>query len=253
MAKKKDELATKEPAELAVPEALQAIYDEAGGGSENLEHVDNPFFVISTLNGRFNIEGERIGANGDSFDAVIAHLATCNAFYADKYDPNTPSPPDCASVGGVEPDSSSKSPQSKLCATCEHMKWGTAIGPDGQPSRGRKCRQSKRLVLHYPNVDLPCLLSIPPTSLKTLEKYLKLLSTKIPGGIPVWGVVTAFSFDPSASFVKLNIDVSELIQDVEKLTEIRALRATQPFLDAKSAYMTQKEAAEAADVEDPPF
>ena len=243
-----------EQAPLAVPAELQALYDEVGGGSENLQHVDAPFFVISTRNGRFNIEGERIGSNGDSFSAVIAHLMTCNAYYEDKYDPNVPTPPDCGSVGGVSPDQSSKLPQSELCVNCKQMKWGSGIGADGQPSRGRRCRQSKRLVLYFEEVDLPCLLNVPPTSLKRLGKYLKKLTTMVPGGVPVWGVKTAFSFDPDATYVKLNIEVDELIQDVGALVKIRDLRQTQPFLDAKTAYMTQKEVDEVAeDAEEAPF
>ena len=242
-ATKKAELAKSEEQTggLALPSEMQSFFDEVGGGKENLDYVTNPFFVISIRNSRFKIEKQPIGDKGLSFQGHIMHIIPVNAYYKEAFDSDNPTPPDCASVGGVAPDSQSEDPQATMCAKCEHMKWGTGIGRDGSPSRGKACKQSKRLVIHVPGVELPCLLNLPPTSHKYLDKFLKELSTITKGGIPAFAAVTEFFFPDEAEWPIVQLRIVDVVQDVAFARELHAMRQESAYLNARDAYADVRE------------
>lgn len=242
-AKKGTELATATPtgeAGLALPSELLDAFKEFGGGESNLQYIDKPFFQLSIKNARFKIGDNVIG------DTVIGHLmriTDVRAYYETKYDPNKPTPPDCGSVGGIQPDAHSEKKQSKLCASCPMNQWNTGTGADGKPSRGKACRQSKRLVLHMNDISLPVLLSLPPTSARALDVYLKMISTIVPGGVPAFATMCEFSFDPKSDYPKVEMTLKDVVRDVAQIRELAALRNSQPYIDAEQAFATHEEFA----------
>ena len=72
-----------------------------------------------------------------------------------------------ASGGGVPPDCSSEDGLTGVgdpggnCATCEFAQFGSAVGPNGQPSRGQACKQMRTLFLLNQEGILPYVVSIP--------------------------------------------------------------------------------------------
>lgn len=70
----------------------------------------------------------------------------------------------------------------RACATCPYNRWGSAVGPNGVPTRGKACRE-KRLILFLRDGDvLPVVVAAPPTSIRAVENWKNLLETK---GVPL--------------------------------------------------------------------
>lgn len=230
---------------LGIGADLLDVYKEFGGGSGNLELIDKPFFQVSIKASRFKIGENIIGTNG-VIEGHLMRVTDIRAFYETKYDSSKPAPPDCSSCGGIFPDPSSEKKQAEMCAHCPQNHWGTGLGPDGKPSRGKACRQSKRLVLHMDGIDLPVILSLPPTSAKSLDLFLKMVSTVIPGGIPAFATVCAFSFDPKSDFPKIEMVLKDVVRDPAKIRELAELRNSAHYIAAERAFATAEEFTEAA-------
>jgi hypothetical protein len=96
-------------------------------------------------------------------------------------------PPDCTSEDGVvgigDPGG--------VCATCSFSKFGSS-----QKGKGQACKQIRQLLLVRPYEVLPCLLSVPPTSLKPCQQYFMTLFSR---GIPYWGVVTRIGLEKATN------------------------------------------------------
>lgn len=93
-------------------------------------------------------------------------------YYAGKFDPNNPSPPDCYSNTGDKPAADAKSPQAVSCAKCKHNVFGSKINELG--NKAKACSDSKRLAVASPTaLDEPLLLSIPPASFQNYDAFVK--------------------------------------------------------------------------------
>lgn len=84
---------------------------------------------------------------------IVAAAALENVYYEGTYDPNSPANPKCFALGVAEADMApheicvtAGTNQAEACAGCPHNQWGSAIR-DGQPSRGKACRNTQRLAL----------------------------------------------------------------------------------------------------------
>lgn len=250
---------------LGITPEMQALYDSVGGGKENLEHVQNPYFTISTQGSRFKVGGSVIGNKGVGFTGHIMRIAHTKAFYERAFDPANPMPPDCASVGGISPALESPHKQCATCAVCPQNQWGTGHDAQGNPSRGKACKEARRLVLHVPGIDLACNLSVPPTSLKDVDSLLKTCSTLIPGGIPVWAAKIEFGFDESKSYPRPTLQICKdeatgkpiLVTSAEEFKRLMALRTSDAYLKAEMAYASAEEvggtAAEERGGDEPAF
>jgi len=124
-----------------------------------------------------------------SFRAVILGFRDFRKWYKDRYQPGQDArPPDCVSedlITGVGDPGGQ-------CAVCPHNQWGTAIGPDGDLTRGKACGQYRTLFLSLPGHLLPVRLIAPPTSLKSIRRYF-LAGLKAPyyAAITEFGLVRA--------------------------------------------------------------
>jgi hypothetical protein len=224
---------------LALPADLLGMMETENAAEENLAAVNNPFFVISTKGNRFRLQGEPVG-DGLSFDARIMRLTPVRIFYKDKYDKDNPTPPDCASVGGLYPDSSGRNIQNKDCASCPQNKFGTGKDQEGNPSRGKACKETRRLVLKYPGVSLPCLLSVPPTSLTNFSEYLKKLSSAVPGGLPMWAVTTKF-IAAGEEFIVIEVELVDTVQTADEFLALKKERNSEVYLNAEKAFASHEE------------
>jgi hypothetical protein len=92
-------------------------------------------------------------------------------------------PPDCISrdgfVGVGDPGGA--------CAQCPYARFGSAA-----KGKGQACKQIRQLLLVRPDEVLPCLLTVPPTSLKPAQQYFMALLAR---AIPYWSVVTKISLE----------------------------------------------------------
>jgi len=216
----------------AVPKELAEQFAE--DAQENMQNVKDAFFRVSIKGGRFKVGEDLIGNEGISFEAVILREVPVNIFYLSKYDPAKPVNPDCWSLGGMEPDAAVEHKQSNSCITCKNNRFGTGTDQEGKRSRGKACRNARRLVLQVEGVDFPVLMSIPPTCIKPFNQYLKMLTSNVPP-VPMFAVKTLFKFDTSSQYPRPLMEFSEMLTAPDYL-EIREYRMGADAENALNAF-----------------
>lgn len=168
--------------------------------------VSGGFPVLSIKGSKFALVkgGERevirnpqTGDIASSIDVVIVgyNPQVSKIYYEGKYVDGTNDKPDCYSNDGISPAADAESPQSKKCATCPHNAWGSRITDDGK--KAKACADSRRIAVAAPDqINEPMLLRVPPTSMKPLGEYQKMLANR---NLAVQTVVTKLSFDEDSS------------------------------------------------------
>ncbi len=78
------------------------------------------------------------------------------------------------------------------CETCPHNQYGTGIDDKGNPSKGKACKNMRRIYLLMDDDPNLYLLSVPPTSIKDVNKQLaKILAS----GTPYTGIIVSFTLE----------------------------------------------------------
>lgn len=184
---KKDDVETL-PAELQ-EELEQESADNLEGVQPRLPKVQMPTgnSRVFTLE-QFGDEEEQL----PKFEAVILYQSAAKAYWATPFGGESASVvPDCASHDGVKPSAQYNDLQADNCAECPHNRFGTGIDADGNKTRGKACRDVKRVVLlKTDDTDVPYLLTLPPTSLRSFDDYMVHLRKE---KRPYWSVVTDLS------------------------------------------------------------
>lgn len=170
--------------------------------------AENPFQTVMV-----NVNGAMMPAPYLDLVVIAANPALSKKFYDGPYDDSADDKsPDCSSENGVTPDAHITSPVSTNCALCPKNAWGSKITPQGKETKA--CSDSKRLVI-IPSaaLDFKALaLDITPAALKEYGAYVRTLSAR---NIPIIGVVTRVTFDPTASFPKLQFDFQRFLSAEE--------------------------------------
>lgn len=211
----------------------------AQDAEENMKNVNDAFFRVSIEGGRFKVGGSLIGDKGVEFDAIILREIPVNLFYSTKYDPNEPTSPDCWSLGGHKPDPGCQNIQSDSCISCKNNRFGTGTGQDGKRSKGKACRNTRRLVLKVDGVDMPVIMTLPPTAIRSLNAYLKKLSSNEPP-VPMYAVITKFGFDSGAQYPKPVLDYASMVPADEYMA-IREYRAGAEVINAMNAFASPQD------------
>lgn len=159
---------------------------------------------------RISLKGKKFQfINGDdeskkTSDVIVIILAVdpegsrmIKTFYADGYNPNDTSPPDCTSSNGFKPDLWVQNPVHGNCSSCPKNIFGSATNSSGKKTKA--CRDAKRLwVVKADDVDgVVYGLNIPVTSLKNMALYGKeIRATRA----PLASVMTRLSMDDELEF-----------------------------------------------------
>jgi len=166
--------------------------------------VSGGFPALSIKGGKFAISrnGEREVLKKDGL--VLSAIEVCivaynpnvsKVYYDHKYEEGSADKPTCFSNDGQRPSANAEAPQSKSCATCPHSQWGSRITDSGK--KAKACSDSRRIAVAAPDqLNEPMLLRIPPTSMKPLGEYQKMLANRKLG---LQAVVTQISFDENSS------------------------------------------------------
>ena len=103
-------------------------------------------------------------SDDDYVATLIGHVLykhRAKQYFAQAYDPNNPSAPECYSVDGVSPVDGCEKPQcSGLCVTCPQNAYGTA-----EKGEGKACKDTIRFLFMPEGSVLPVTIIAPPTSL----------------------------------------------------------------------------------------
>jgi hypothetical protein len=196
--------------------------------------------TIGTRNSVFSYKGDKIGR---SFVSIIVDFVHAQTWYREKFDPDNPSPPTChaLSVTGEEmqPFEDSPEKQSDWCDGCPLDAWESA-----DTGRGKACGQQYKVALLAagPGETLAsaelAVLTVPPTSLKNFDAYVKSLK-----GVkrPPHGVLTRFSFDEDAEHPVLVFANERKVDNIEDAQAINARRK-----EARELLMTPPDFTQAA-------
>ncbi len=144
--------------------------------------------------------------SAESFEGIILYYKDQRSFWESTIDKSGGGmPPDCVSADGVM----GKGEPGIECANCPNSEWGSS----GENRRGQACRTVRMIFLCRPEEIIPCVISIPPSSLRQIKSYfLRLASARI----PYYGVVTKFMLQPAKMS---GYDVSQIVPVVEQRLE----------------------------------
>lgn len=164
-------------------------------------------------NWRVKYRGDEViikGADGfpmPYIDVVIVGVspAISKQFYEKKFTEGSDEAPDCFSVDGISPDTSSPKKQCNTCAVCPKNAWGSRITDEGK--KGKACQDSRRIAIVPMGDDLenevfggPMMLRLPPMSLGNFASYADMLQKR---GADFPFVATRLSFDPAVAYPRI--------------------------------------------------
>lgn len=132
--------------------------------------------------------------------------------------------PVCFSFNGQHPDSASTEPQCKSCGACPYNCFGTARLSDGSLGKGKACTDYVRLAICAADAnshDDVFYLAVPAASIKNFNQYVTLLARH---KMPIFGVRTEISFDPTVATPKLCFTATGVIEDQNEFNQIREIR-----------------------------
>lgn len=149
--------------------------------------------VIKILHaGANSFELPRTGDDEDGpvvreFEGVILDKTLGKLYWRESYGGGQGGPPDCASANGLTPYTTN--PINPRCTSCKLNKFGSGVDNQGQPTRGKACRDVRRLYLKVDGYNLPLQLSVSAANIKVLDTYLTDLVNQ---GRQIGTVITRF-------------------------------------------------------------
>ena len=172
-------------------EALATIKENLGDhklGALDLERVSIPAgggktWELPTLDGETK--------TATDWSGIIIAWRDVRVYWSQQFSGGG-SPPDCSSDDAATGKGNPGGP----CGTCPFAEFGTATRQDGTAGRGQACKQIIQVFVLVPGSWLPTVLSVPPTSIKLVRRYLTRLAAK---ALPYYGVVTSFGLDSDKS------------------------------------------------------
>lgn len=117
----------------------------------------------------FNVNGEAVKEL--VFINIFDH--DCNAWWREKKTPNGENvPPTCSSFDGkIGHGDIGDGLESRPCATCPLNQYGTGTDQAGNPTRGKACKNMRRIFALMEDSVFPKIISAPPTSIKLFINF----------------------------------------------------------------------------------
>jgi len=223
----KNEVAKSKESNYAVMQCTQeelsaALEGNLGGGSTvsiyDLEQIKNPGkgsmqWVVPCL------EGEKLEKE---IKGIIVGKRARRSYWMTSVDEGGEGSPDCASEDGVTGRALTDDGPGGDCAECPMNEWGS----DPKGGAGKACKETMDLVVVGEDDMLPVVVNLPPTSLKSFNKYMLRLTK---ARKPFFGVVTAISLEPKtmrsgqktseAQFNVVNILDEDELERIKTYTE----------------------------------
>ena len=119
----------------------------------------------------------------EQMEGVILDHQRVNAWWEKEYGHGGKRHPDCWSLDALRPDTAAFPIQCERCALCAKNQYGSK-------GRGKACKNLRRILLKLDANLLPYILTVPPTSLKEIDRYLTALTNV---QIPASAAVTQFT------------------------------------------------------------
>ena len=190
------------------PKSVQELRKELGIELE-LDQIDIVFPTISIIH-QGQIFEMPDGMKQESFEGIILDIYNINAWWAESFDATGGgTPPDCFSMDGLVPDQGSEIVQNADCSSCPLNQFGTEKG-----GRGKACKNMKRIHIVFEDELIPTRLTVPPSNIKLVNKYVTALAKK---SFTYYMAVTRFGLKEASN--KDGISYSQLILTVAQDAE----------------------------------
>ena len=183
------------------PEWAKKLADAAKETQAN-EQTQGNFF--GTRAGVLTFGGQPVTNN--RMNVVVLASVHENAWFAKGFDPSNPVSPECFafSKDGINmvPHPNVTTAQATACDACPKGQWGTATNAQGQPTKGKACKQQRRLALmaggnlaSAADVDkgVVGILRVPVTSVKAWSLYANKLALL---SVPPFAAITEVACVP---------------------------------------------------------
>ena len=159
------------------------------------------------------------GTKAQSIQGFILDFNKINSYWRESFDQTGGgTPPDCFSLDGAKPSPYSGEIQSATCPECPQNQFVSEPAKGGGRSRGKACKNLKRVhIITRSNQLLPYRLTLPPSNLRTFDQYI---SSLVAQGYAFRMVYTDFSLKPTKN--KDGITYAELV-----LTPVSAISKEQ--------------------------
>jgi hypothetical protein len=231
MMSKKNEVVAAQSTAVAMPADLLA---QMAADAKESAALERPAVGgISFRAGVLSYQGEQV--KGNKLRVVVVSASYINTLYLNKWDPDTPTNPDCFALSetGADmcPHGNVPNPPSSKCDVCPNFQWGSDVR-DGKPAKGKRCKESRRIVvLPESALDSPediaaaelAMLRLPVTSVKAWGGFVNTLAATV--NLPYYAVVTEITTQPDikTQFKVVMTPVAH-IQDADILRAIMAKR-----------------------------
>lgn len=181
------------------PELMAELQDELGDLDPESGITCRQIKVPSGGGLAFEVQGED---EGDAepmkeIDGVILFTHRLSAYWPGSFgSASNPEDkiPTCSSMDGKTGivQAGDRSGEIITCETCPYNQYGTGVDEKGNPSRGKACKNMRRIYLMMDGDPNFYLLSVPPTSIKDVNKQLaKILAS----GVPYTGMIVTLSLE----------------------------------------------------------
>lgn len=208
----------------------------------------------------FSIRGGILSLGGNplpdkQMDVVVLDSVFERAYYPDGFDPDEPRPPVCfafsRSGDDMAPHEESIDKQHDTCKGCPRDGWGTAVRSDGKRSKGKACKEIRRLAtipmtaLEDPKYVAQAEwagLKVPVTSVAAWANYAKSVAASFKR--PPFGVVTRIGVQPDP---KVQVRVTfQAIQSIKSPVVGQAVLAKRESIleDMTAPYQAREEEPE---------
>lgn len=177
------------------PDLLAELQDELGDLDQESGITCRKIKIPSGGGIAYEVQGEEDGDEEPmkQIDAVLVFTHRANGFWPGAYgsgdDQNKA--PACASMDGktaIWTDTG----EARNCEKCPMNQYGSGTDQKGNQSRGKACKNMRRLYLMMSGDPNLYLLTVPPTSIRDVNKQLAKI---IAGGIPYTGLIISLTLE----------------------------------------------------------
>jgi hypothetical protein len=160
-------------------DVADVIRENLGSGSIEISDLDRASIPTGGIT-QFVIPGDDgEEATVPEIEGVVLAQKRVRVYYSRPYGEGNQDPPDCASkdaeLGHGNPGG--------RCDTCALNEWDT-----GKGGKGKACKERHLMLLLQPDAQLPIVVSAPPSSLKSIRRYMMRLTKR---GKRFYDVVTS--------------------------------------------------------------
>lgn len=84
--------------------------------------------------------------------------------------------PECSSMDGVI--GTTQDGTERSCVGCPMNEWGSGVDESGEATKGKACKEMRRIFLVEGDASLPVVISLPPTSIREFDRYISARAAK---------------------------------------------------------------------------